>query len=739
MRAYSRKASAMKTAAEGMGWLFWIATTAAPLIAADLPAPPPKRPVWSVRECRGMPGLWKGDQPVTPMLFWQWKPEAWEIEHFSKAGMNLFSFFGSFQHYEQPFWKQDGSVELTFQDAEIRKLLSLNPNCSFLPRLFATAPAWWVESNPGEICRFGSGRQLEKPRESFASEKWLREGGDAYRRAVRQLLGAGYGKNLLGIHVANGPWGENFFWDAYWGSKPAPEASDVSEPMRRRLTRYLREKYGNQVGQLRDAWKDASLNFETVQVPDGVARLRMTAGAWRDPQQGRAVMDYFECHNEVAVEMIDHYCRIVKEESAGSLVTMAFYGYTQDENWPIESDHRGISKLLRSKHLDMLSAPHTYRRRRLGEDGEMRQYLGSAALHGKLFIDEGDDQTYLEKRKAKPDARCHVNTVEETQALLYREFGNTVTHGVGLWYMDLNGGWFRDPVLVDTVGRMKKWADVAMTHSRRRNTQVAVISAPESEFYLGYRQTPDNEISDGLYHQQMAAFYQAGAPFDWYLIDDLEAIRDKDYKVYVFLDCFYLTDRQREQIGALRSRDRTLLWFYAPGYASQKDLSLARMESLTGFAFDQVEEGMLQGVLTASGETVGIAKRQKSLFTVRPGGAVRRLAGGTESLKGKTVMAWKRHPGWTSVFSAIPGVTGGQLREWYREAGVHVYTDCDDVFSANESWMMLHTKTAGSKHILLPKKCRRITEITTERIIGENTSKVSIDLPKHSTAVLLLE
>ncbi|NLX97850.1 MAG: hypothetical protein GXY83_16930, partial [Rhodopirellula sp.] len=548
-----------------------------------------------------------------------------------------------------------------------------------------------------------------------------------------------YGKNLLGIHVTNGPWGENFYWDAYWGSKPTPEASDVSESMRRRLVRYLREKYGDDIQKVRTAWNDPSLDFETVRVPDAEARMRMTAGAWRDPQQSRAVMDYFECHNQTAVEMIEHYCRIVKEESNNSLVTMAFYGYTQDENWPIESDHRGISRLLRSKHLDMLSSPHTYRRRGLGEDGEMRQYLASAALHGKLFIDEGDDQTYLEKRKARPDPRCHVNTVEETQALLYREFGNTVTHGVGLWYMDLQGGWFRDLVLVDTVGRMKKWADVAMNHSRRRNAQVAIISAPESEFYLGYRQTPHNEISDALYHHQMAEFYRAGAPFDWYLIDDLEAILDKDYRVYVFLDCFYLTDRQREAVAALRSRDRTLLWFYAPGYASQKDLSLARMESLTGFAFERAEEGMLQGVLAASAETVGVARRQKTLFTVRPGEAVCQMASGTGNMKDKTMMAMKKHPGWTSVFSAIPGVTADLLREIYRKAAVHVYTDCGDVLSANESWLMLHTKTAGRKRMILPKTRRKITEITTEQVIAENSSSFSVNLPKFSTAVFLLE
>jgi len=237
----------------------------------------------------------------------------------------------------------------------------------------------------------------------------------------------------------------------------------------------------------------------------------------------------------------------------------------------------------------------------------------------------------------------------------------------------------------------------------------------------------------------MEALYRTGAPFDWYLIDDLDAIRDKGYKVFVFLDCFYLTAQQLKAVESLRSQNRTLVWFYAPGYAAQEDLSLARMEALTGFALEPVAEGVLQGTLNATGEAVGIAKRQKSLFVVRGGEGVHGLARGVDKLKDKTVMAKKRHPGWTSVFSAIPGVTADQLRELCRDAGVHIYCDSGDVLSANESWLMLHTRAAGQKRVTLPKVCKKITEITTEKVVAENTNTFSIDLPKYSTSVFLLE
>ena len=40
----------------------------------------------------------------------------------------------------------------------------------------------------------------------------------------------------------------------------------------------------------------------------------------------------------------------------------------------------------------------------------------------------------------------------------------TVTHGTGLWYMNLTRGTCRDPKLVDAVGRMRKWAEIALLH-----------------------------------------------------------------------------------------------------------------------------------------------------------------------------------------------------------------------------------------------------------------------------------
>ncbi|MBR5161336.1 MAG: hypothetical protein IKW80_06875, partial [Thermoguttaceae bacterium] len=523
------------------------------------------------------------------------------------------------------------------------------------------------------------------------------------------------------------------------------------------------------VKRLQAAFRDDSVTFENVQVPPLEKRRQLSDGSWRDPAQFRWVTDYFECHNAVTVDLIDFYCRIVKEESKNSLTTLVFYGYTQDEPWGIEADHRAVSKLYQLDSVDMMSAPHTYKRRRLGEDGQPRQYLASAALHGKLFVDEGDDMTHLEFLKPRHDARAHCKTMNESLAILYREFGISVTHGIGLWYMDLTRNTFRDPQLVDAVGRMKKWGDVSLNHSRKHISQVAVVSNPESEFYLGYRGGEANNISVGLYMHQMGAFYRAGAPFDWYLVDDLDAVVAQNYRVVIFLDCQFLTEKHRAIIERLKSDGRTLVWFHAPGYVTEEGLSQESMETLSGFHFKKEPRGQLLAENVQTGERTGMVRLpqgnfpirctsvdeaeknpwgftqkwespyQNDFFSVEPDAETRVISKGVEELQDSVLIAEKNFQSWRSIFSAVPGLSPALLHKIYREAGVHLYTDSDAVISANDSWLMIHTREVGNYEVKLPRKCRKVTEITSEKVVAENADCFTIPLGKFQTVIFLME
>lgn len=688
---------------------------------------------WRVASWRGAPALFHDGKPVPPILFWQWEMQEEDARALSRVGVDRFSMFGSFGHYAHPYFTEKGFAGLAYQETNLDALFRWLPGASVLPRLFYAAPEEWIATHPEECVKYLNPNVVEPvpewksgsiPRESMASERYRCEFDPVFRAAVSRLYGK-YGDRLMGLHVCGGPCGEHHSWDVLTQVCHHPTAplskfgfGDGSKPMTERFRLFLREKYGKE--------------FPDAHVPTMEERLHLDVdGVWRDPAKSRRVIDYFECLNRVIVDNVGHYTSIVKEESAGRLPTMVFYGYISDWDWTVECDHRAVSRALSLSSVDMLSAPHTYRRRGLGEDGQMRTFAASVALHGKFFVSEGDDRTHLESLKAKPDGFGCAKTLEDSLALLYREFGMAVTHGVGLWYMDIGRENFRHPEILAAVGRMRQAAEESLRRDRAHLSEVAVVSNPESEFYLGYRRTEANNVSYVGYVDQMATLYRSGVPFDWYVADDLDAVAKRNYKLVLFLDCQYLTDRQAQFVERLKSEGRTLVFLHATGYVSETGLSRERMERTCGV---RMRAETVRGQVADSG--VGKGLYQKGLFLPAEGET---LMNGFGELARTPIVRRVRHPGYVSVFASVPCLSASVLRGLYREAGVFVYTDQDVVLSANRSWLMLHTNHDDTYEVRLPRSCRRITDVTTGEEVARDATCFQKRMKRHTTGVFLIE
>ena len=272
-----------------------------------------------------------------------------------------------------------------------------------------------------------------------------------------------------------------------------------------------------------------------------------------------------------------------------------------------------------------------------------------------------------------------------------------------------------------------------MKMPRQSVAEVAVISCLKSEFYLAGRDSGKNHVTFPLYVDQIGELCRAGAPFDWYLVEDLAEGLVPDHKVYVFLDGFYLTEAERKAIEGLKSQNRTLVWFFAPGYITPTGLSLDAMTSLVGLPMAQKPSGPLR-IRVSEDLSFGPQKEQSPRFEVKPGsGDVwGTFEGGEPALVVATL------PGWRSVYCGSPGLPASLLRRIDREAGVHVYSDEGDNLTANASWVALHAASSGLKTLRLPGP-HRVFDVFNKRFMGENVSEFQIQLEEGVTALFVLD
>ena len=191
--------------------------------------------MFSIDKNSNPPRLLKNGKPVFPMLFWQTSIEEIDGRAFSEAGVEVFTFTRSFQAYEHPFWIGENTYDFTFFDGEIEKFRRACPGKYCIPRVFVSAPYWWLEKHPEECCRYavpteiyrhGLDRELTQGtlHESFASERWKQEMGEALRMLIRHIRSSDHADCVIGLHLAGGHCGE---WH-YWGG---PKKADVSAPM----------------------------------------------------------------------------------------------------------------------------------------------------------------------------------------------------------------------------------------------------------------------------------------------------------------------------------------------------------------------------------------------------------------------------------------------------------------------------------------------------------------------------
>ncbi len=653
-----------------------------------------------VKNYKGKPAIHIDGKPFSPFFYaltdrptgnktWEEIP-AHSIKQFADIGVRLFEVDVPFEY----LYTKDG-FDVSFAVRQLEGLRKICPDCGVIIRLHVNAPVWWIKEHRDECVAFADAEtapstplpfyqslldldltNVEKI--SLASETWKKQSIELTRRFVRMMRESDVADSLIGIHVANGLFGEYHYW-GFMHYCP-----DVSPTMAKAFVKWLKNKYGT-VEELRKAYNDADITFEDV-TPAGLERYILDRGIFRDPEKRRAVSDYFACQQEItANDVIDH-ARAVKEESDGRLITGAFYCYYFSSfGQAAPGGHLCEDMVLGSKYVDFLCAPQTYStiNRVVGGPGISRGLVESIRLNGKLWLDERDQPTHLGHIDTSMMTFPKNESVNINRVMVLQSF----IRGAGMWFYDFGRhfctGWWDDPAYVTDNAEMKKLTDGMF--EREYVDPADVLLVFDTKVFLHTAPRPeDDPITDTMINVFAVNAYKSGASVDTIYLADLKKADLSRYKAVVFANCFLMDDDTVGYIeNTVKKKCNNVVFFSYPAYTDGERLTPGRTEEVCGMKMREKIVQLVPNIRWKGGFNCGGAyslndlhlQKKNYKFGVAPLFEVTDPEAETvgEYFDGTAAASVKREGGCRVWYFALPILAAEQISELFSECGCHIY------------------------------------------------------------------
>lgn len=633
--------------------------------AALAAAPAPLKPAAAtVKPWRGKPTLFIRNQPVYACFYaltdcvggrfsFEEGPRQ-SIRQFVDAGFRLFQL----DLFLADCWPKPGPLSVDLARRQIRGILDVCPDGVVVLRWHLNVPEWWKQQYPDELTRYANG-DLENPertvpvryiqddlrrtpRASLASEKWMQLAREKTAELVRGLAKSPEAHALAGIHVACGVYGEWHYW-GFMRNEP-----DVSRPMQEAFAAYRK-----------------ALGRPAVPVPGVEERKALDHGIFRDPHKREAVIDYYKCQQDLVANRIVDLCAIVKKNWPGPILTGTFYGYFFSMfDRQATGGHLPLHKVLRSPHVDYLSAPQAYGPlyRDLGGSGVTRALIETIRHNGKLFLDEMD-QTPSWKWLNNVDTAFQLTDLDADYALIRRNVLESFTRGAGLWYYDFGPsnqtGWWADTRLMAEIKRLKEILEKYHQRDYAPAGDVLFVFDTDVYYYTGTIQGTDPITDPQAVNRTLGEAWRAGAAIETVHLKDLETIDLTRFKVVVFANTWLMSAAQRRFI-----REKVV--------APSRHVVFQGLPAHTDGATVNIE---------FSREVTGLPLQPKGIhLTVAP-----------ENLS--------RHGNvW---FASAPPVPTTEWRRIFAAAGAHLYIDAGEILHAGGGLVLIHTKEGGRRRFTL--------------------------------------
>ncbi len=633
-------------------------------------------------------------------------------KRFYEKGVKLHSFIVS------SGWVGNNKFDYTVTDRVMDAAASIGDDVKLLPRVKLNPPVEWCKENPEELFVYYDGPRdkdeiqsvvgtaehdyigydapdgyymgnpkFNRPnrtgsvaRQSFTSEKWLKDAKDALVRFIKHVEKRYPGK-ILGYHVAYGTSGETILWgriDANYG--------DYGIDCTKKFDSYLKENY----------------NFSSpLPAPDERYLKKDTLKDFLRVENKTSV--YFdEFTSKVNARATEEFCKTVKEVSPNS-VTGVFYGYLMVDNI-VYTGHTDIDTLVNSPYVDFFAAPKAYYRCTPGDSGGDLSVPQSINLK-KTWVDECDVRTHLAQKS--DDSTWLANDIVQTKNAILRELSKNLSHDSGLWLMDLGGGWYDDDDMMEFVGEVSKINELVRKRPLKSASDVLVLIDENSIAQAGVSE----HCFTGYCSDFICNTKKTGVLVDTFRLSDIRKIDLSNYKAIVFGYTLKINPEDIEYIKA--NSDAAFVFNYAAGCISEGNFSLSNTEKLTGFELE--ESGTVYDF-----PNIKIVNHSNLLLENEYGNVASKMIDGR-----------------VCVMNTVPYIDVHTLRKIYELAGCHIYSPENTVVYGDKRFVtVLSDGKEYDDFINLTKPSKWENLLTGETGFSD---KVKLTLKPFEAAMLLLD
>ena len=471
----------------------------------------------------GMPCLYVDGQPTTAMAYTTYFPERNRYQDFIDAGYRIFFMNVSFTTLPinpdtefSPFhagvFEDPQNPDYSGFEEYIREILRACPDAIIFPRIYVSMPKWWCETHHDDVYLTDKGAL----REVMFSEAFRKDGAEMLVKLIRHIKSSDYAYRVGGWMLCGGSTQE-WIYRNYIGDL----GNAAQEPYRL----WVKENYG----------------IDNAVLP-GREEYDYTGKAWQESENAKR---YSIFCNLAMAKTLDIFAETVKKETNFEQVVGAFYGYIYESHTALFGQC-GLRAIIDSPNLDFFSSPNAYTNNRaFGMDWADMMPVDSIREHGKLCFIECDIRTYLttsvqEARPGEyPDNIYTQNgasvwagppTAKLSREALRKSFAHQITKASAIWWFDMWGGWYDDPLLMKEFSEMKKIYDSDLLSNK------SVILSPNVVFFAD-EQGNSNMMTKSPQRQAIeivrTALGKTGVPYDSCIVEDADSILER-YKAAIF-------------------------------------------------------------------------------------------------------------------------------------------------------------------------------------------------------------